>query len=483
MHTATHYNGRFFASGSHARLRRLAGRAVGLVIAPALAHAACAQDAPAQDPPVVTAEAAEMEMLEGPQNLPGQDKGDRARPEEKPEAEAPVDEKPDWFGGKAWWEWSKASGNWGALRTSLEDAGLSVAGSFMFDYQSAWSGGRSGRAVYDQLIDVNATIDIEKMFKLPGASVFIDFMSFAGDKPSAFIGDFQGTSNIEAPRHLDQIEELWWQQWLFDKHLRIKVGKVDANREFGFIGSEGEFANSGAALDTTNIGIPWFPDPSMGVNVFVYPVDNWYIGFGFYDGAFQDGVHTGSRGPSTFFSDSRSDDFYYMGETGYTFDKLCCCQGARVAAGGWYHDGDFAKFDGGTQSGTFGVYALFEATLWKRDPENADDCRGLACFCRYGYGEGDVNPAEDNVAGGFKLTGTFETRDTDSAGVYVSYSDLSDEKAAGFARDETVVDVYYRLNVTPWAHVQPELQFVFDPGGTGAVSDAVVGGLRVSIDF
>lgn len=441
-----------------------------------------AQDGVSDKQPVQTAEAAEMELLEGPQNVPGQDKGDRARPTDEP-VKAAADERPDWFGGKAWWEWSKATGDWGGARTSLEDAGLSLAGSFYFDYQSAWSGGRSGRAVYDQLIDVNATLDLEKMFKLPGASVFIDFMSAAGDAPSRFIGDFHGTSNIEAGRHMDQIEELWWQQWLFDKHLRLKIGKVDANREFGFVEAAGEFANSGAALDTTNIGMPWYPDPSMGVNVFVYPVDEWYIGAGFYDGSYSNGLHTGSRGPSTFFNDSKSNGHFLIGETGYTFDHLWFMQQARVAGGGWFHGGDFVEFDGSSRAGTWGLYMLLETTVWKADPSRDDDSRGLALFCRYGYGDGAVSAAENNVAGGLKLTGTFETRDTDSAGVYVSYSDLSDHESAGFARDETVVDLYYRLNLTPWVHIQPEVQFILDPGGTGQVADAVVGGLRVSIDF
>lgn len=453
----------------------------GAAAAPAASHARQAIEPDAE--PVTVSEASMDMMLDGPQDLPGHEPGPRERTEPTAPAPPAPDEPPDWFGGKPWWEWSSASGTWGGQRSSLEDAGLSFAGSFYFDYQGAWSGGLSRRAVYDQLLDLNATLDLDKAFAIPGATVFIDYMSTAGDSPSRFMGDFHGTSNLESERSLDQIAELWWQQWLFDRRLRVKFGKVDANREFGAVEPAGEFANSGAALDTANPFIPWYPDPATGVNAFIYPSENWYIGAGFYDGSLQSGVRTGARGPGTFFSPRRSNEYYTIAETGYTFDSLWFTTATRIAGGGWYHGADFGRFDGGTESGTFGLYALLESTLWKRDPADDDDTRGLACFARYGHGDGDVNDVEHNVSGGMRLEGTFEGRDADSAGAFVSWSDLSDVRGAGYARDETVVDVYYRISITPFLHVQPELQFVIDPGGSADTADAVVASIRVSIEF
>lgn len=437
------------------------------------------------EPPVLTAEVAEMEVLEGPQNLPGSITGDRERPSEepgtRPEGETPAEAR-DWFGTKTWWEWEQATGDWAGFRTRLEDAGLSFAGSYTFDLQGAWSGGVDQRSTYDHLLDFNATLDLERAFGIKGGSVYVDFQSTAGDSPSRRIGDFHGTSNIEEAQSRDQVAELWYQQWLFDNVLRLKVGKVDGNKEFDFTEAGAEFLNTGAGLDTTNALLPCYPDPAMSVNLFVYPSEKWYIGFGFYDGAGNDGIRTGERGPATFFSDELSDDFFYTAETGVTFDTVWFIRDLRIAAGVWHHDGDFAEFDGGTSSGATGFYALSEANFWKADPNNNDDSRGLYGFFRYGHAEEDISAAVNALGAGLKLQGTFETRDDDSAGVFVGWTDLSDEDGAGFENDETVVEVYYRMNVTPFIHVVPDIQFIFDSNG-GATEDTVVGGVRVSIDF
>ena len=55
---------------------------------------------------------------------------------------------------------------------------------------------------------------------------------------------------------------------------------------------------------------------------------------------------------------------------------------------------------------------------------------------------------------------------------------------AGFTADhETVMEVCYNAQLTPFLAVAPSLEIVRNPGGDGGVSPAVVMGLCVGLGF
>jgi porin len=62
-----------------------------------------------------------------------------------------------------------------------------------------------------------------------------------------------------------------------------------------------------------------------------------------------------------------------------------------------------------------------------------------------------------------------------------AFAALSDP--AGYADDETVVEWFYKVQLTGSVSVKPDIQFVFSPSGDSSLDDAVVGGLRVEIAF
>ncbi|MHC4539847.1 MAG: carbohydrate porin, partial [Planctomycetota bacterium] len=48
---------------------------------------------------------------------------------------------------------------------------------------------------------------------------------------------------------------------------------------------------------------------------------------------------------------------------------------------------------------------------------------------------------------------------------------------------ESVVEVYYNAQISPWMAVSPSVQYVTNPGGDTANHDAVVVGLRSQMAF
>jgi porin len=396
----------------------------------------------------------------------------------------------EWFGetgSKPWWEWERATGDWGGMRTSLEDAGISIGAEYVAEYSAVLDGGLRQRGSFRNAFALDAEIDTDVLIGLPGGTFFVQFLTVNFDNGGSFdAGDIQAFSNIQTPYSLTGIFEMWYEQLLFDDRVRIKVGKVDANSEFNFVDAAGDFANSSAGFSPTIFVFPSYPDSAMSVNLFVTLVDTesaaFTLGYGFYDGAAGvDGVRTGSRGPSTFFSDDLSDDYFHVIQGELTWDQLGGLPDGRLSAGGWWHTGEFGRFDGGTDDGTGGFFLTVEQRLYAWD--GIDNDTGLSVFAQYGWADEQVSEFSQHIAGGFVARGLIPSRESDAAGIYVTHVDLSDEPGAGFADDETAIDLYYRIQVTPAVYVQPELQYIINPSGDPTVDDALVGGIRVGITF
>lgn len=434
------------------------------------------------------------EMFDIPADLPGHQRGPRTpepKPEPKPEPSTPpaAAETPrEWFGHAPWWTWTRATGDWGGARTFLDEHGIIFSGSYTLDWSSVYSGGINRRASTRTLLDLNITFDLDLIAGLSGGSVFINYQSTDGRGGIKDSGDFHGPSGIQTIDNRDQISELWYQQKLWDDRVRFKIGKIDVNSEFAFPGiSSGDFINSAAAYSPTNYTtMPTYPEPSTGALLFVAPLQQWYIGAGFFDGSLSAGKATGRLGPKPLFE---GDEFYWIGETGVTWTAIADSGrwwgAGRVAAGAWHHTGEFARFDGGTDDNTSGAYATLEQQLLRRS-DNADDdnfARGLFTFLQLGYGEEEVNPAAHHVGVGIACKGTFEGRDSDGAGIHFSWIDLSDADGASFQDDETLIELMYKFQVTPAISVRPDLQFIFNPSGAPDVDDAVVGAIRIEITF
>ncbi len=431
--------------------------------------------------------------------VPNHPRGEREHAPQTPDAQAQTPETApaaapedrNWFGGKPWWQWDRATGDWGGARTSIEDAGFTFGASYTFDWTSVWSGGVDETASTRSLFDATLSVDMEKLFGLAGGTVFVNFYSTDGRDTGA--GDIQAFDNIATAQNVDQVAELWYEQKMFGDRLRVKFGKVDVNSEFGFPTSAGDFLHSSAAYSPTVAEFfPTYPNPATSLNVFVYPTEWLYVGFGLYDGAGGDGIATGGRGPATFFSDDHSSDWFLISEVGVGWKNLFGADEkrglkGRAAVGVWHHTGDFDRFDGGAETdGTTGFYVLAEQRILTRgefDPTAEDDDKGLWVFAEYGYADEAVSSIANHVGVGLALHGTFEGRDDDSTGVYVSWADLSDEDGAGFNDDETALEVYYKLQATPFISIRPDVQVIWNPSGDDTIDTTVVGGVRVEVVF
>ncbi len=385
-------------------------------------------------------------------------------------------------------ERERLTGDWWGYRSSLERSGVTIGGQYVAEFSSVLDGGINERGSFRNLLTLDAELDLDTLVGLEGGTAFFQYLSVNPETGgSADSGDIQVYSNIENDVHLDVVFEAWYEQLLLDDRLRLKIGKLDANSEFAFVDVAGEFANSSAGFSPTVFTFPSYPDSAMSVSLFGRVIDNDAIGltlgYGLFDGAAADGVPTGRQGPASFFSGERSSDLFHVFQSELTWERLCGCErwlrDGRLTSGLWYHSGDLDRFDGGSEDGALGFFLTAEQRVFATDDEDG----GVYAFAQVALSDGDVSEIEGHFAGGLVLRGICDLRPDDSAGVYLSLADLSDDPAAGFDDDEFVVDVYYRAQLTPWVSVQPELQYIVNPSGDTTIDDAVVGGLRIEVVF
>jgi porin len=423
-----------------------------------------------------------FEVEAGPGALPGREKGPHDQPVPTSESPSDVQAGPrEWLGHAPWATWSRLTGDWGGARTKFEESGVTINASYTLDWSTILSGGVRSTASSRQLLDANITLDLGVIWSLTGGTIYADMYASDGRGGSEDAGDITGVSNLATGENVQQIAELWYEQWMLDRKLRLKVGKVDANTEFAYFRfATDDFLNDSNSNSSALFEVfPTYPDPATAVNLFFHPNEHWHVGAGFFDGSLAVGNPTGRLGPASFFE---GDAYFWIAEAGATWGGEAGKLG-RATVGAWHSTPTFDTFDGSTADGQSGLYVMAEQQL--RRPGDTEELRekGLFLFGVYGHGEEGVNPVANHVGLGLAALGTLENRRDDSAGFMANWHDMSDAPGAGFANDELAFEVYYKWQLTPAVSITPDLQYTLNPSGSATVDNAWVGQVRFMLVF
>ena len=91
---------------------------------------------------------------------------------------------------------------------------------------------------------------------------------------------------------------------------------------------------------------------------------------------------------------------------------------------------------------------------------------------------------------GLTYKGLIPTRDDDTIGLAFAYAQIGNtardtlinEGSVGVGA-EMVLELTYQAQITPWLVLQPDLQYIMNPGGTQDLNNALVIGGRAAITF
>jgi porin len=392
-----------------------------------------------------------------------------------PDIEGSVDSEPTPEDDRnSWLKRDQLLGDVGGLRPLLERYGMTFE---LNSYDEGFSSpnvrleNETGRE-YHGLTDLVLTLDTESARWWNGGRFVITLQNTRGGDISNIVGDAQGISNIVAPPGT-RFAEYHLVQETAGGRLVFKVGKQDANADFVVSDGGGEFINSSFGLIPT-VPLPTFPAPAMGAMGSWQPTDFLKIKAGYWDGA--PIVGSGSFGTAF---DGSGGNVSALGVEITPFGGSLLDGTFRI--GVWHHSEvevvEELKDTRRTSLGAAdGLYFTADQGLWE------DDVRRLAVFAQGGWGRADRSAFANYFGGGLTFSAPFTRRPNDVVGIGVAWAEIGDiERASPDSTSETVIELFYKLPITPWMTLNPDIQWVDRPSGLDG--GAFVAGLRVATVF
>lgn len=356
-------------------------------------------------------------------------------------------------------------------RLRPEGAGIAAEPSYIGEVFSNTRGGISTTDAtrYQALFDLPVTFDFRQMLlPLPGRFFLLAQNTHGRGLTEDFVGDTQVLSNIDSFKNFTRVSEYWWEVDLWDDRVSLRLGKQDVNTEFLFIDLADDFIQSTFGLSPST-AFPTYPDPSMGAVLLLQPNQTWRLKIGVWD-AFSSGGNWGFSGNDTYLLISELEYKYAL--AGGRLPGLLIVGAVYESAG---------DLEGERFSPVHEYIVQLEQWVYLESTLEEDNPQGLAVFAGY-YPRfpGDVVPEKsvgDSYVAGLTYRGLFPLRDHDELGVGIAWTELFQ----GGTNQETAVELYYEVQLTPRLSLQPDLQYIATP--SGIERDALVFGVRFELQL
>lgn len=293
-----------------------------------------------------------------------------------------------------------------------------------------------------------------------------------------YVGDTQVVSNIDSIQAL-RLFELWYETDLSNA-INFRFGLYNLNSEFDAIETAGLFLNSshgiGKEYSQTGVAGPSiFPSTSLAARLNWQMDDRTALRY-----ALLDGVPGDPNDPAATRIDlGGSDGYLHALELNYKITDSI-----RLGLGGFLYTADFETIlqpaipmGSGPQrsNSNDGVYLFADAPVF------ADDKRQVSAFVRLGQADQGLNPVKSYFGAGLVATGLFSHRPQDQLGLAVATARIGDDIRSTMPLDshETTYELTYSAQINRWLRIQPDIQYVINPGADGSLKNALVFGLRL----
>jgi porin len=410
----------------------------------------------------------------------------------------------------------------GGLRTPLGDYGITLGLQDTETLLGNVSGGVKQGATMQGVTTATLQVDTQKAFGLPGGTIHVSALQIHGRSLSPSYLDNLQTANGTEADNATRLWELWYDQSFANGAFDIKLGQQSIDQEFMVSQYSALFVNTMAgwpAVPSYDLfaGGPAYPLSSLGIRGLVTPTENLTILAGVFDdnppgGPFNDDPQSADAGGVRF---NLNTGALFIAEAQLHVNTIADLPGT-YKLGFWYDTGYFPDqaFDNQGRSladpassgipemhkGNYSVYGVVDQTIWQ--PKGS--ARSLNVFARLAGAPADQNLIRFSANAGLTLTDPLPGRPNDSAGINLGVVKVSGQaaeldRATGLFSGafvpvrgtETLIELTYQAQVTPWLQVQPDAQFIANPGGgvmdpddpTTRLHNEVVVGVRTNVTF
>lgn len=381
---------------------------------------------------------------------------------------------------------SYLTGDWGGNRTALLDAGIDVGVVYTADYWNVMDGGIKEGSNLVSNLDVQVDIDGYRFYGLKNNTVRMRAIYVTGGSPNAArLGSVEGIDNFETDADGIKLYEFWTEQKFMQEDLSLLLGLYDVSSDFANTEMTSNFMKPSMRIMPTldnsgGNGLSSYPDTGLSARVKYV-----YNGIYYAQAALVDGVPGNANNSSgTHIHIGGNDGALMIAEAGIT----PCIKGQeyknpnKLALGVWrYTEKQDDMAYAGKKEPNQGVYVLGSYEFYG-DGEG----RSMGAFVKGGMSDEDTHQVDFDMQTGIVGKGFIPTRKQGEIGVGYTQADNSDDymKAnPGVDDREFSLNTYYRDEIVPGVNVQPEFQYIKDPGSNKAINSSSVFGLRVELNM
>ena len=433
------------------------------------------------------------------------------------------------------WERPNFLGDIGGLRTFLGNYGITFGLTETSEVLGNLTGGVHRGFEYDGLTTMTLSLDADKALNWSGGILNISALQIHGRNLSSDnLDNLQTVSGIEADR-TTRLWELWFQQALPSGKADLKIGQQSIDQEFMVSQYSCLYVNTVMGwpmVPTAELyaGGPAYPLSSLGIRLQGQPTGSLKL----LGGVFDDNPPGGSFNNDSQLRSSEANGMRFNLNTGALFiselqymvnqpsgDKNSLNSAVSglpgtYKLGAWYDTMSFAdqRFDtiglsmanptssgvARTYNGNFSIYSVVDQMVWRQ----SDGPRSVGLFARVMGAPADRNLIDWSLNAGVNVKALVPGRDDDTFGIGYGWAHVSGQ-ASDLDKDmriirgtaypirsaEQFIEVTYQYQVEPWWIVQPDMQYIIDPGGgltnplnpPERIGNELVVGLRTTIIF
>lgn len=399
------------------------------------------------------------------------------------------------------------TGNWGGARDGLKKAGVSIGLNYTTETMGNISGGEKLGWTYADNIALEFLFDLNRLISVPGTSLLVKMSQRDGDSVSArFIAPSQGGNTFP-------VQELYGGQTFKLVNVQFTTRLVDDRLDlaYGRLVANDDFLRSDLYCQFLNNSFCGSPKPVFLQNPFTftaYPLATWGLRAALdtpsrdwtFQTAVYDGDPEGKRGDPAGDSQNLHGTWWGVGNNGVTLagevryhvnrDSDKALPGV-YKIGGFYLTGQFqdlGRTGNATAAGDGMVWLLADQMLYRESPGSR---RGLSAFGALVFSLTDkVNPMSSYFNAGFVYEGLFYGRPRDRTGLAVTTGWFGSDyngglSAAGLLTKsyEAVIELNHMFLIGMGIGIQPDVQYIVRPTGTGSIADALAVGAKISVDF
>lgn len=395
-------------------------------------------------------------------------------------------------------------GDWKCLREELANEGVIFSSTYTNNVLGDVSGGMKQGGRYDHSVGWDVNFNLERFVGLMGTQFHIAGLWRAGQNLSkAVVGNDLVCSTIFGNEQF-RFYSLYLEKDLLDKRLNIRLGRIATGDDFASSPLYGIFVSN--AIDGNPISIPInlfftsYPTATWGARARYYLNKDFYILSGIYDG---DKAVSRNDMYGFDFSMRLKQGLAFAEEFAYAPEKGIGPEGlpGNYKAGIYYNGATcrdlYADINGNSFAvtnldskkhiGNYNVYIHADQMIYRKKGTTDE---GLTPLMSVTLGPDDINKFPFFLMSGLVYKGLVPTRGNDTTAFEIAYAKYSSkikesQQSVGISPQqyEIMFEFTHKIMITKWMFMQPDLQYIIQPGGTGNIDDALVIGFQFGLTF